>query len=72
MTELLRQVILKIERLPAEEQDAIAEAMQRELKEREWNSITSKPTSHRLLDSLAAEAREEDANGETEESGERW
>ena len=34
MTELLREVVSRIEQLPPAEQDAIAEVMQRELEER--------------------------------------
>jgi DnaJ-domain-containing protein 1 len=72
MTELLRQVVDQIERLPPEEQDAIARLMQRELEEREWDAIAAKPSSQRFLQSLAADARREDAAGETRESNDSW
>jgi DnaJ-domain-containing protein 1 len=72
MTELLRRVVAEIERLPAEEQDAIAERLQREMEEREWAERVAKPGSQRFLEALAAEARREDASGEAKESGERW
>jgi hypothetical protein len=72
MTELLRQVIARIELLPSEQQDAIAEKMQRELEELEWDALVAKPSSQRYLAHLAAEAREEDAAGLTEESTDRW
>ena len=72
MTELLRRVVDELERLSPEQQDAIAEVIQRELEEREWDAIVAKPGSQRFLELLAAEARREDAAGETQESGERW
>ena len=72
MTELLKRVVAKIEQLPPEQQDAIAAAMQRELEEREWDALVATPGSQRFLEELAAEARAEDAAGETQESGERW
>ena len=72
MTEQLRRVVAEVEQLPAEEQDRIAELMQRELEEREWDGLVSKPGSRRFLEHLAAEARREDAAGETRESGDTW
>ena len=72
MTELLKRVVAEIEQLPPEQQDAIAAAMQRELEEREWDALVAKPGSQRFLEQLAAEARAENAAGETQESGERW
>jgi DnaJ-domain-containing protein 1 len=72
MTELLRRVVAQIEQLPAEQQDAIAEALLRELDEREWDAIVAKPGSQRFLEHLATEARREDAADETQESNDRW
>jgi hypothetical protein len=73
MTDLLRSVLAQVEQLPPEEQDAIAVVLRRELEEREWATITSTPaSSQRFLARLAAEARAEDAAGETQESGDRW
>ena len=72
MTELLRRVVAEVERLSPEQQDAIAEVIQRELEEREWEAIVANPGSHRFLERLAAEARREDAAGETREAGDRW
>lgn len=61
MTDLLRQVVAQVELLPPEEQDALAETMQRALEEREWDALLAKPGSQRFLDELTAEARCEDA-----------
>lgn len=72
MTESLRDVVAQIELLPPEQQDAIAEAIRRELEEREWDALLAKPGSRRALARLTAEARHEDAAGETLESEERW
>ena len=72
MTELLRRVVAQIELLPPEQQDAIAEALQRELEEREWDDLLATPASQRFLDELVAEALQEDAAGKTRESGESW
>jgi hypothetical protein len=38
------------EQLPPEQQDAIAEMLQRELEERDWEAIVAKPASGRFLD----------------------
>ncbi|MDP9363658.1 MAG: hypothetical protein M3Q10_05440 [Chloroflexota bacterium] len=72
MTDLLRRVVARIELLPPEQQDAIAEAIERELEEQEWESLLAKPGSQRFLDALVAEAQREDAAGKTRESGDRW
>lgn len=72
MTELLKQVVAQVEQLPSEQQDEIAELMRREREEREWDAIVSTPASQRFLEHLAAEARREEAAGETMESGDRW
>ena len=65
MRRLLRPVVTM------DEQDAIAEQLLRELEQREWAAIVAKSGSQRFLDQLAAEARREDAAGETRDSGER-
>lgn len=72
MTETLRRVVALIEQLPAEQLDALAELMQRELEEREWAALVAQPRSQRVLDHLASEARREDAAGQTHESTDRW
>jgi hypothetical protein len=65
MTETLKQVLARVERLPAEQQDAIAEVIERELEEREWEELVGSPASQRFLEALADEARAEDAAGQT-------
>ncbi len=72
MTEALRRVVALIEQLPPEQQDAIAEAMQRELEEREWDALVAGPASQRFLARLAADARREEAAGQTRPSTDRW
>jgi DnaJ-domain-containing protein 1 len=67
VTELLRRVVEQIEQLPDEQQDAIAEAILRELEEREWDELVAKPSSQRFLEHLVA-----DAAGLTQESTDRW
>jgi hypothetical protein len=62
--------VAQIEFLPPDQQDAIAEAMRRELEEREWDILLATPGSRRALTRLAAEARHEGAAGGTHESGE--
>lgn len=72
MTELLRRVVEEVEQLSPERQDAIAEAMRREIEEQEWDALLATPESQRLLQQLATEALAEDAAGKTRESGESW
>lgn len=72
MTETLQRVMAQVEQLPPEQQDAIAEVIARELEEREWDALVAKPASQRFLARLAAEARREDAAGQTRPSTDRW
>lgn len=72
MTELFKEAVAQIERLPAEQQDELAESIQLELEEREWDALVSSPESQRFLARLAAEARREDAAGETLEADDHW
>ena len=72
MTERLKRVVSQIELLPAEEQDAIAEWIEEELDDREWDALLARPESQRLLTQLAAEARRQDAAGETVALGDDW
>ena len=72
VTEMLRRVLLQVEELPAEEQDALAEAIERALEEREWDVLTSQPQSTAFLEHLAAEARREDAAGQTRDAIVHW
>jgi regulator of protease activity HflC (stomatin/prohibitin superfamily) len=72
MTELLKRVVSQIELLPAAEQDAIAELMERELEEREWDALLARPEAQRYLAHLVAQADKEDEAGETRELGDDW
>lgn len=65
MTDTLRRAVAHVEQLPPEQQDAIAEIIERELEEREWANLVATPKSQRFLRELAAQARREDAAGET-------
>ncbi len=72
MTDLFKEVVAQVERLPAEQQDELAELLQRELEEREWDALVASPESLRFLAQLAANARREDAAGETLEADDHW
>jgi hypothetical protein len=66
MTELLRQAIAKVQKLPENEQDNIAAIILEELEdEAKWETAFS--TSQDLLASLASEAMQEYEAGETQE-----
>ena len=65
MTELLRQAIAQIEKLPADRQDAIATQLLAELKgDREWETHFAATTDDQW-DRMAAMVRHEIASGET-------
>ncbi|MBW4665079.1 MAG: hypothetical protein KME01_12905 [Chroococcus sp. CMT-3BRIN-NPC107] len=65
MTELLRQAISQIEKLPADRQDAIASQLLAELKgDREWETRFASTTDDRW-DRMAAMVRQDIARGET-------
>ncbi|HEY7779805.1 MAG TPA: hypothetical protein VIC85_06300 [Ktedonobacterales bacterium] len=67
MSERLRAVIAQAEQLSDQEQEALAAAWEEILEEREWERIVAKPTVRDALRRMAAEARDQDAAGETEE-----
>lgn len=67
MVERLRAVIAQAEQLSQEEQEALATLWEEALEEREWLSIVSKPAVRGALQRMAAQARKEEAEGETEE-----
>ncbi len=64
LTESLHQVVAMMEQLPAEEQDALAVAIQAELeRDRQWKAAMNDP--HDLvLDKLIAEAKRQVAEGD--------
>lgn len=65
MTELLRQAIAQIERLPADQQDAIASRFLAEFQDdQEWESRFT-ATADDQWDQMAAMVRQEIARGET-------
>ena len=72
MTDLLKQVVAQVEQLPADQQDELAELLQMELEQREWDALIASPESRRYLAQLVAEAEAEDAAGQTLESGDCW
>lgn len=64
MTELLQQVIAEIQKLPADQQDAIASRLMTELKdERRWTEQFDS-TTDKQWDRLADMVRQEIASGE--------
>jgi hypothetical protein len=69
MTEQLRHAIERLQQLPDARQIAIAERILDEIDEQEWDDIVSKPHVLLALHQMAAEARQQDAAGETEEGG---
>lgn len=72
MTERLRQLLEQAERLEPAIQDALAEKVEQwleELEEQEWDTIVSKPHVRNAIRRMAAEARNQEAKGETEEGG---
>lgn len=65
MTELLRQVIAQIEKLPANQQDAIAARFLAELQdEQKWETRFAATTDEQW-DQMVAIVRQEIASGET-------
>jgi hypothetical protein len=72
VTEALKRVVDQVEQLPPEEQDAIAELIERELADRKWEELYASPASDRFLERLEAEARREDAAGLTQDATDRW
>ena len=65
MTELLRQAIAQIKKLPADQQDAIAARFLAELKdEQKWETRFAATTDDQW-DQMAAMVRQEIARGET-------
>jgi uncharacterized protein YrzB (UPF0473 family) len=64
MTELLQQVISEIEKLPAEEQNAIATRLLAEIKNEQGWKIRFAATTDNEWDSIAEMVRQEIASGE--------
>jgi hypothetical protein len=64
MTELLQQVISEIQKLPAEQQDAIASRLMAELKDEQRWTEQFKLTTDEQWDRLADLVRQEIASGE--------
>jgi DnaJ-domain-containing protein 1 len=69
MVDELRQAIAQAEQEPEEVQRRIAQLIQEEIEEREWDTLVATPESQQFLTELAAETREAIAKGETEEGG---
>jgi hypothetical protein len=65
MTELLRQAIAQIEKLPADQQDAIAARFLAELQDEQKWDIGFSATTDDQWDQMAAMVRQEIARGET-------
>jgi hypothetical protein len=65
MTELLKQVIAEIQKLPADQQDAIASRLMAELKDEQRWTEQFESTTDEQWDRLADMVRQEIADGET-------
>lgn len=65
MTELLRRAIAELEKLPDEQQDAIATRLLAELKDEQAWETRFQATTDEQWDKLAAMVRQDIANGET-------
>ncbi len=65
MTELLKQVITEIKKLPADQQDAIALRLMAELKDEQAWTARFEATTDAQWDRLADTVRQEIINGET-------
>jgi hypothetical protein len=71
MTELLQQAVAEIERLPAEDQDAIAARILAEVADEEAWAARFHATTDQQWDRLAEAARREIARGDTAPLGKR-
>ena len=69
VTERMQLAIRRLQSLPDERQNDMAKRILDEIDEMEWDAIVSKPQVQQSLRRLAAEARQQDAAGETEEGG---
>ena len=72
MTETLKKVVSRVEQLSPEEQDAIAEVIERALADRTWDRLFASPASDRFLERLVSDARREEAVSLTQESKDCW
>lgn len=65
MTELLRRVVAELEKLPDDQQDAIASRLLAELKDEQAWTTRLESTTDQQWDQLAAMVRQDIANGDT-------
>lgn len=69
MTEQLREAFEAAQRLPQDEQNALAKRILEEIDEQEWDQIVSQSHVQKALIDLADEAMRQEAAGETEDGG---
>jgi hypothetical protein len=69
LTTELQQAIEALQKLPDNEQNAIAKRILDEIDEAEWNAIVSEPHVKKRLRELGRQAIQEDKAKETEEDG---
>lgn len=69
MTRQLQQAIERLQQLPIEEQNAIAERILEAIDEQEWDRIVNTPHVQQAIIELAEEAKQQAAAGEIEEGG---
>lgn len=58
MTERMRALVERVEQLPPEEQNYIAEEIEETLDNAEWHALLADPRSETVLDTLIAEAKQ--------------
>jgi hypothetical protein len=67
MNERLQAVVDRVEKLPDADQEALAELLEEELEEREWEALTKRPGARAFHDRLRAELHEAEEHGEVKE-----
>lgn len=67
MNERLRAVMERAEKLPDTDQEALAQLLEEELEEREWDALTHKSGARAFHDLLRAELREAEEHGKLQE-----
>lgn len=69
MTTQLQEAIERLQHLPAEEQNVIAERILDEIDEWEWHQIVNSARGQAILAQIDEDARRQIAAGEVEEGG---
>lgn len=67
MNERLHAVIKRAEQLPDADQEALAQMIEEELEELDWDALTHKPGAHAFHNQLRSELHKSEERGEIEE-----